>query len=314
MISNKEKNFISAVLYLHNNEKPVRTFLPALCRTLSENFTEYEIICVNDCSTDGSASVVRDFAAQPNGETMISLVNMSLYQGTELSMNAGIDLAIGDYVYEFDNPLMDYDSRMIMDVYRKSQEEYDIVSAAPETGYKNSWLFYRIYNRYSGSPYQLRTESFRILSRRAINRIGSISKTIPYRKALYANSGLKIAVLTYRQKPLKGKPLTKQLNERRREMAFDTLILFTDIAYRISLTLSALLLLFSGSTAVYACVIFFVRHRPVAGWTAALLLLSGGFFGVFFLLSIIIKYLSVLVDLIFKRQKYLIESIEKLTK
>lgn len=315
MINNKEKNFISAVLYIHNNEKSVKNFLQALDKALSETFSKYEIICVNDCSTDSSIPAIKDFASQRNGETMISIINMSIYQGLELSMNAGVDLAIGDYVYEFDSLSMDYDSKLIMDVYRKSLEGYDIVAAAPEImKHKSSRLFYRIYNKHSGSAYKLRTESFCILSRRAINRVDSISKTIPYRKALYANSGLKINVLTYRSGSDTGRPFSKQVNENRRELAFDTLILFTNLAHKIALTLSMLLLLFTVFSAIYTCVVFFGQHRPVAGWTTTMLLLSVGFFGVFLLLAIVIKYLSVLVDLIFKRQKYLVESIEKITK
>ena len=37
-----------------------------------------------------------------------------------------------------------------------------------------------------------------------------------------------------------------------------------------------------------------------------------GFFGVFVLLTIILKYLSVLINLIFKQQRYLVADIEKL--
>ena len=42
--------------------------------------------------------------------------------------------------------------------------------------------------------------------------------------------------------------------------------------------------------------------------------LTVGFAGVFAILSIIIKYLSLLVDLVFKKQKYMVESIEKIQK
>jgi dolichol-phosphate mannosyltransferase len=48
------------------------------------------------------------------------------------------------------------------------------------------------------------------------------------------------------------------------------------------------------------------------GWASIICFLSFGFFGVFVLLTIILKYLSVIVNLIFRRQKYLVESIEKI--
>lgn len=314
MESNKESNFISAVLYIHDNEDQVSKFLPKLHKVLTENFKKYEIICVNDCSNDESLSEIRAFVNKVNN-AMISIINMSVYQGIEPCMNAGVDLSIGDFVYEFDSLSMDYDEDMIMKVYYHSLEGFDIVAASPEKMRKfTSKLFYQLYNKYSGSPNKLRSETFRILSRRAINRVNAISKTNPYRKALYANCGLKIDILLYRAKDFPNINHSKKASEKRLDIASDSLILFTDVAYKISISLSILLLLFTIFSGLYTCIIFFGQNRPVAGWTTTMLLLSGGFFGVFLMFAIVIKYLSVLVELVFKRKEYLIESIEKITK
>ena len=59
----------------------------------------------------------------------ITIINMGFSHGLEAAMNAGIDLSIGDFVFEFDSCYMDYDKSLIMDVYFKSLEGYDIVSA-----------------------------------------------------------------------------------------------------------------------------------------------------------------------------------------
>ena len=67
------------------------------------------------------------------------------------------------------------------------------------------------------------------------------------------------------------------------------------------------------ATAIYTVVVF-ISGEPVAGWTTTMSLLSFAFFGIFAFFAIIIKYLSIIVNLIFKKQKYTIESIEKITK
>ena len=64
---------------------------------------------------------------------------------------------------------------------------------------------------------------------------------------------------------------------------------------------------------VYSIVIY-VMSTPAAGWTTTILFLSVAFFGIFGVLTIIIKYLQILLDLVFKRKRYSFESIEKLTK
>ena len=62
---------------------------------------------------------------------------------------------------------------------------------------------------------------------------------------------------------------------------------------------------------IYTIVIFFSKN-PVQGWTTTMLFLSFGFFGMFSLMTIAIKYLDVLVEMLFKKKNYLIEGIEKL--
>ncbi|MDK2868670.1 MAG: polyisoprenyl-phosphate glycosyltransferase, partial [Clostridiales bacterium] len=52
----------------------------------------------------------------------------------------------------------------------------------------------------------------------------------------------------------------------------------------------------------------------VEGWTPTILFLSFAFFGVFGILAIVIKYLSIIVELIFKKRQYVYESIQKISK
>ena len=54
--------------------------------------------------------------------------------------------------------------------------------------------------------------------------------------------------------------------------------------------------------------------KPVEGWLSTMGFLALGFFGVFALLTIILKYLSVMLNLIFKQQRYLVSDIEKVVK
>lgn len=311
MIINKEKNFISAVVYIHNNENNIIDTLNNINNILHNNFEKYEIICVNDYSTDKSVEQIKRFSIDVKG-AVLSILNMSYYQGLELSMGAGVDLAIGDFVFEFDSVNMDYSPETIMEVYFKSLKGNDIVSASPKKRMrKSSKLFYDIFNGYSNNPNKLKTETFRILSRRAINRVQSMNKTIPYRKAIYANCGLKVDTIYYNSiRNLKIKNVDETT---RKNVAVESLILFTDVAYKAALTMTFVMMLGIIAVGIYTVKVF-ISDQPVAGWTTTMLFLSVAFLGVFAILAVVIKYLSILVDLTFKKQKYMIESIEKLTK
>ena len=311
MSLNKEKNFVSAVVYLYNNEREVGSFLNTINNLLKENFEKYEIVCVNDCSTDGTVKAVESFCEE-NSVKSLTVINTSFFQGVESAMVAGVDISIGDFVFEFDSCLVDYDADMIMSVYRKSLEGNDVVFAVPSEGSRlSSKLFYSLFNSFSDMQYKIKTQRFSVISRRGINRVKSMGVKTVYRKAVYASCGLPVADFEYT-------PSAKKLNEDsqkrvKKDLALNSMILFTDIGYKISVTLSfmmAAVLLMAG---VYTVVIF-LSANPVAGWTTTMLVMSFGFFGLFLLLAFVLKYLSLILNLVFTKKQYVIESIRKITK
>ena len=228
---NKEKNFVSAVLYVHNAENSIRQFLKTILSTLEECFEYSEVICVNDASSDASVEMIKEISKTAEGVS-VSVLHMSYFHGVELAMNAGVDLSIGDFVFEFDSTEMDFDASQIMRVYKKALEGYDIVSATPEKKQKiSSKIFYYVFNKYANYAHKTNTERFRVLSRRVINRVSSMNKSIPYRKAVYANCGLKATNLLYpviaqTKNAVKGDRTEKKY---RRNLAVDALILFTEV-------------------------------------------------------------------------------------
>ena len=219
---------------------------------------------------------------------------------------AGLDAAIGDFVYEFDTLQTPYAPEMIWQAYEKALEGNDIVTVGPEKTRACSRLFYSVFNRFSRSAYPVGTDAFRLVSRRAINRVHAVSEHLPYRKAAYAASGLRVAALTFSGR------LAAEDGERL-DLAADSLALYTAAGYRLSLTVTVGMLLLTLAELVYTLAVA-LTGRPIEGWTTTMFVLTVGFFGVFLVLTLVIKYLSLLVDLVFRRQKYLVESIEKLQK
>lgn len=310
---NKEKNFASAIIYVHNAEKRVGVFLKTIIDVMESNFEHSEVICVNDASDDNSILIIKDISEQAK-TTSVAVVNMSYFHGLELSMNAGIDMAIGDFVFEFDNTILDFNPSVIMEIYRRSLKGYDIVSASANRNEKiTSKMFYKVFDRYTDLSYKMSTESFRVLSRRVINRIDSMNKSIPYRKVVYANCGLKTDNMKYEVVSRIAHHSDKKEKNFRSNLAIDSLILFTQMGYSFAKTMTMLMMIMSVFMIIFSIVIY-ATSTPVAGWTTTILFLSVAFFGLFGILTIVIKYLQLIVDLVFKRKQYSFESIEKLTK
>lgn len=305
-----EDNYISVIVYLHNNSRELEEFLEIIISTLDRNFRAWEIIFVNDDSIDGSEELIRNYFTTIPTYT-VSIINMSYYQGYELSMSAGVELAIGDYIFEFDSPYVSYSKELIMKVYKKCIDGYDIVSASPkEYLHKLSEFYYIGFSRFSNLQYRMRTEAFRIVSRRAVNRTYSMTSQIPYRKAAYASCGLPMERIEFDISRRYPRPSAKERAEQRR-VGIDALMLYTDIAYKLGIGLSFLMIIFGIVCVVYIIVVY-LFGRPVPGYVSTFAISAFGFFGVNILLSILIKYASLILCIVFHKKKYLVKSIERL--
>lgn len=311
-MENKEKNFASAIIYVHNAEDRIESFLKAIVKIMENNFEHSEIICVNDFSSDNSLDKIKSTSALAS-LTSITVVNLSHFHGLELAMSAGMDLAIGDFIFEFDNTILDFNPGEVMKVYFRSLAGFDIVSASPDKPEAiTSKLFYKVFKIFSDTHYEMSTESFRVLSRRVINRIADMNRNVPYRKVIYANSGLKIDNIKY-YPANNNYSSDDRINSYRMSLAVESLILFTDFGYRLSSAMTVMMMTVSASTVAYSIIIY-LTSKPIEGWTTTIIFLSVSFFALFAVLTIIIKYLKIILDLIFKKKYYSFESIEKFTK
>jgi len=317
-----EKKFISLVVYLHNDADRIASFMNRVVPVIRDSFEQFELICVDDGCTDTTVINLKDYVTAHEMSEMVSVIHMGFYQGMESAMNAGRDAAIGDFVYEFDDVLVDYDPELIYSVYETMLTGFDIVSVSADVKMPaTSRIFYSLYNKYSHSNVNIGSETFRLVSRRAINRIKSMGTYIPYRKAVYANCGLNMTTVSYECKEVltaEGNVKRKDIHKgvgifsERGELALDSFIYFTSIMERASAVISCICLLFTLMMLVYTIVDYFLEGSLAEGWASTMCIMSLGFFGVFILLTIILKYLSVLLNLIFKQQKYLVSDIEKI--
>ena len=315
IVNKKEKKFISIVVYLHDVAPYLKYFLDTIIPIYEENFDQFELVCVDDACQDHTIEILKEYAENKQIKAMVNVVHMSFFQGLESAMNAGRDIAIGDFVYEFDDIFVDYEPKVIMQVYEKLLEGNDIVAASSKGKLRlTSKVFYSLYNRTSRGKGKIGPETFRIVSRRAINRIKSMGQYIPYRKAVYMNCGLKATTICYESKDVKVRVKNKAVASERTALALDSFIYFTDVLERVSAIISGIFLLVTVGMGVYIISDVFNNTKPVEGWLSTMGFLALGFFGVVALLTIILKYLSVMLNLIFKQQRYLVSDIEKVVK
>ena len=97
-MTNKEKSMVSAVFYLGSDQEQTCSFIDRACGEIGEIFENYEIVAVNDCE-DTVAEFLKKRYQDSSHHAALTIVNMSVKQGVERAMNAGLDIAIGAYIY-----------------------------------------------------------------------------------------------------------------------------------------------------------------------------------------------------------------------
>ena len=133
----KDNNFISAVVYLHNDGARAVEFCRTVAAELDANFKQYELVVVDDACTDDTVKQLRAWGREQDAP--LTILHMSIYHGLEDAMNAGLDAAIGDYVYEFDSTELCYAPTLIMQAYRAALDGSDSFVIERLGVYKETW-------------------------------------------------------------------------------------------------------------------------------------------------------------------------------
>lgn len=307
----KEKNFVSLVIATSPTRQSTRAAVSELRSFFSSNFENFEILLVNNGLGEDLADYIKEDFKEGAGNLVI--IDLPWKHHQELAMLAGTDMAIGDFIYEIDCPERDWDLEILMQVYRKALEGYDIVAAVPKRPLNlMSRFFYMLLNKVSYLNLDLTTEEFRIVSRRALNSVLSAKENVRYRKALYKSSGYPTAIVPY--EPIKkGFEMQEPSFFERLGLAFDVLISFSNIGARLALIFSALFILMSISIGIYALNSYIFRSTIASGWTTLSLFLSAGFSGIFLILGLLGKYLSILLVEVQNRTPYRVSAVKRIS-
>lgn len=308
----KESNFISVVIHYQDISKEKSELLfEKLEHSLLKNFKNYEIIIVNN---GGNQENLRDFAERLGKHVIhntITVINFSHSTGKEAAMIAGDDLAVGDYILELDTINLDFSDSILMDAYQILMKGYDIVEIGAPKIEKAviPKIFYWLYNKGVDSEQQIQPEAFRIVSRRAFNRAKAMAKSLSFRKGVYAEGGLKRYYLEDPTLKIYGKKDNKSVDDNI-QLGIRALMIFTNIMQKISTLVCGAFLIATLVISGYIVYIFLMQ-KPVEGWTPIMMYLSIGFLGIFVILALILKFLSVVLDIVYKNETHNIESIWK---
>lgn len=113
--------FISVIIPSYNAEKFIKNTLDSI---LTQEYTNFEIIVVDDESTDNSAQIVKGYEEKYSQIKLISQKN----SGAPMARNKGLSLAEGEYILFLDSDdLLSSSSFLQVNAVIKDEKDYDLI-------------------------------------------------------------------------------------------------------------------------------------------------------------------------------------------
>ncbi len=301
MIKNLEQNYISVVLVINEENKEIITKIQNINEILKNNFKNSEIVIVDNTSKNSSLKSLNSL------DFKHTEIKLPIKHRTQQALNAGTAIAIGDYIIEIEDISFDIDYNKIIEMYKKSQEGYDFVFLTPKKLRKSSKIFYSILNKYFKNSFNedISSSVMTLSSRRGQNKVVEVGKRIINRNVAYVLSGLKTSSIVVDMNYKNNRGFSENLM-----LMFDTLIYYTDAIMLFTQRLAFVFFALFGMGVIYSLVTRIVKET-VEGWASLFIVLSLGFFGIFLILSIIIRYLHHILQNSLNSKDYIYRSVNK---
>jgi len=288
--------------------------LPELHRRLTDvlgPLGPYEIVLVDDGSSDGSWDTLLDLAAR---DSHLRLLRLSRNFGHQAALSAGLDAARGEAIVLMDADLQD-PPELIPQLVGKWREGFDVVYAIrgeregePRLRLASISLFYRLLYRITATEIPQNVGDFRLLSRRAADAITAMPERARFLRGMTSWIGFRKTGVQYtREARYAGEskyPPRKLLG-----LALDGITSFSTAPIKLVTALGFALVVFCvGVLAWTLYVRFFTSHHP-QGWTSviAVVLLLGGV--QLLSLGVIGQYVARIFDETKQRPLYLVDEV-----
>lgn len=191
---------LSVIVPVYNEAENLSELFNRLTQTFQQDLvpSSYELIFVDDGSTDGSSERLADLSRQ---DSHVHLIRLSRNFGQHVAIKAGIDACSGDFIVIMDGDLQDPPEK-IPTLYRAlTTEDLDIVMSVRKKRQDSwqkqlsSWLFYKLINRISEIHMIPNQTMLRIFTREVGNLLKQLNEIDQNNGALLAWMGFKTGVV-----------------------------------------------------------------------------------------------------------------------
>ena len=293
-----ERPEISLIIPVFNEEAVVEQLFQESVSALSAITENFEIICVDDGSTDNTQGLLRGYHEK---DPRFKVLVLSRNFGHQAAYTAGLSYAKGDIVAMMDGDLQDPPELLPKMMEKLQNEGLDVVYGR-RTGRKEGFLkrllmkgFHSIFRKFSTIEYDESVGNFSLFNRKVLNALLAIQEKVRYLPGLRFYVGFKQGYIEY-DRADRAAGEAKMTYSNLFSLAFDAIFSFSNLPIKICLYLGFLgifVFLFGlGYTLVSK---YFLDVAPF-GWSSQVL--SMYFFG-----SVQLVFLGILGEYIYRIYK-----------
>ncbi len=288
---------LSLVIPIFNEEKLIDELIGRTVTALESFIADYEVIFVDDGSTDRSLGRILEWRKD---NPRIKVLSLSKNFGHQAAYTAGLEHSKGEFVAMMDGDLQDPPELLAMMYEKIINENFDIVSGkkAGRKGNKgrnfSAWLFHFIFKNIGEIKNMENYGNFSMMKREAVDALLMMKEKVRYLPGLRTYIGFSQGYIEFvRDDRLKGEPkmsITKLLL-----LATDAIYSFSRFPIRFCLiigTIGALIFLVAG---IFVLITKFTGSAT-PGWSSTLL-------SIYFLGCVQLVFLGVLGEYIFRGYK-----------
>jgi glycosyltransferase involved in cell wall biosynthesis len=191
---------LSIVTPIYNEAANLDEFFRRLLAVLERLAVSYEVVCVDDGSTDETLARLLERRAQ---DPRLKILSLSRNFGKEVALSAGIEHSCGAAVIPIDCDLQD-PPELIEEMMAQWRLGYDVVYATrrarPGDGLAkrlSASMFYRLFDAVSEVPIPRDAGDFRLLDRRVVDALLRLPERSRFMKGLFAWVGFKQAEVSF---------------------------------------------------------------------------------------------------------------------
>jgi polyisoprenyl-phosphate glycosyltransferase len=267
---------VSVVIPLLNEEQNLVVLYRALVPVLEATGSEFELIFVDDGSTDQSAARISALHAN---DPRVKLVSLSRNFGHQHALTAGMDYARGDALIMMDAD-MQHPPSLVPELLSRWREGYEIVytvrrdtRGAGPFKRATAAVFYRLFRALTGLDLAANTADFRLLDRKVVEAFRHIRERTRFLRGLTGWAGYRCFAVDY-EAPARHGGKTKYDASRMAQFAINGLVSFSAAPLYAAIYVGLLLALVGFFYLLYVFYARFVSGNVVPGWTSVIVLVS----------------------------------------